>query len=76
MNIRCMWLVALLLVATGRLGLAQGTSTINGRVTDQSGAVVPGVTVTATRTATGVKRFTVTNSDGLYSIPALDSGSS
>jgi hypothetical protein len=39
---------------------------LKGSVTDPSGAVVPGVDVTATNTATGVKFNTKTQSDGEY----------
>src|SRR5579862_1639788 len=54
--------------------LAQGTSTLNGRVTDPSSGVIAGATVTATNKATGVPRTTQTNSDGLFSLPALPAG--
>jgi hypothetical protein len=47
---------------------------INGRVTDQSGAVLPGVTVTATQTETQFTRSTVTNEAGVYSLPNLPLG--
>ena len=40
---------------------AQATAQISGTVTDASGAVLPGVTVTATQTDTGFTRTTVTN---------------
>lgn len=64
--------MVLLLLFTFTVGLfAQSTGTINGRVTDTSGAVVPGTTITATNTATGVARTTTTISDGLYNITGL-----
>jgi hypothetical protein len=44
---------------------------IAGTVTDSSGAVVPGANITITNNATGIARNTVTNGDGLYSVPAL-----
>jgi len=53
---------------------AQSTATINGRVTDQAGGVMPGVTVTVTNTGTGIPRTTVTNEQGLYSVPQLAPG--
>src|SRR2546428_4360620 len=53
---------------------AQATATINGRIVDPGGAVLPGATVTITDAATGVARDTVTNGEGLYSVPALNSG--
>ncbi|HEX6738275.1 MAG TPA: TonB-dependent receptor [Vicinamibacteria bacterium] len=49
--------------------------TITGTVTDSTGAVVPGVTVTVTHTATGISASTVTNQQGLYTIPLLPPGS-
>ena len=39
---------------------------INGTVTDQSGAVVPGATVEATESSTGVSHKTITSSAGAY----------
>src|SRR5262245_46352906 len=65
-------IAAALLTATA--GFAQATSTFNGRVLDQGDAVLPGVTVTATNTSTGVARTTVTNADGQYSMPGLEPG--
>ena len=48
---------ALLLLLVGHLAYAQSaTGDIQGTVVDQSGAVLPGVTVTVTNTATGVQR--------------------
>ncbi len=48
---------------------AQATAQISGTVKDQSGAVLPGVEVTATQTDTGIKRSTVTNETGSYILP-------
>src|SRR5207249_5897525 len=46
----------------GSTGLwAQATAQISGAVRDQSGAVLPGVEVTATQTETGIARTAVTN---------------
>src|ERR1700687_300821 len=53
---------------------AQATGTINGRVVDQANAVLPGASVVVTNTSTGVARDTVTNAEGLYSVPALNPG--
>lgn len=47
---------------------------ISGRIVDQSGGVLPGVTVTATNAATGVSRTTVTSSSGDFSLPDLPLG--
>ncbi|HEY3706268.1 MAG TPA: TonB-dependent receptor [Terracidiphilus sp.] len=48
---------------------------INGAVTDQSGAVVPGAAVEAVDTATGVSHKTVTSSAGEYQFQDLALGS-
>src|SRR5207249_2936560 len=51
----------------GSTGLwAQATAQISGAVRDQSGAVLPGVEVTATQTETGIARTAVTNETGSY----------
>src|SRR5262245_35620902 len=44
------------------------TGTISGVIRDSTGAVLPGVTVTITSTATGVARSVLTNVDGRYLI--------
>src|SRR3954465_9152955 len=54
---------------------AQATAQISGTARDQSGAVLPGVEVTATHTDTGVARTTVTNETGSYVLPNLALGS-
>src|ERR1700742_3471814 len=48
------------------------TGSISGVITDPSGAVTPGVTVTVTSQSTSTKHTTVTDSKGFYSFPALD----
>src|SRR5712691_5768516 len=53
---------------------AQSTAQISGTVTDQSGAVLPGVEVTATQTDTGLTRSVVTNETGSYILPNLPIG--
>ena len=53
---------------------AQATAQISGAVQDQSGAVLPGVEITATQTATGVSRTTITNETGFYVLPNLPLG--
>jgi Carboxypeptidase regulatory-like domain/TonB-dependent Receptor Plug Domain len=52
----------------------RGSSTLLGRVTDPTGAVVAGATVTSAETRTGITRSVKTNDDGEYTIPALDVG--
>src|SRR5439155_17349940 len=59
-------LVALLACGFVSSAWAQATAQVSGTVKDQSGAVLPGVEVTATQTATGVKRTVLTNETGSY----------
>ena len=47
---------------------------LNGRVADTSGAVLPGTTVTLANVATNVASSTTTNSDGVYNIPYVAPG--
>src|SRR5215468_9042480 len=65
-----------LLAATVTCGnlWAQATAQISGTVRDQSGAVLPGVEVTATQTDTGIARSAVTNETGSYVLPNLPIG--
>lgn len=50
------------------------TGTIVGRVIDEGGGVLPGVTVTVTQQATGVASSSVTNASGEYIFPGLRVG--
>lgn len=47
---------------------------IEGTITDSSGGVLPGVTVTITNVNTGIDRSVVTNEKGLYRAPLLPLG--
>jgi hypothetical protein len=67
------------LVAAGSAAYAQGggassTGTIQGRVVDAQGAVLPGVTVTATSAALIQPQTTVTSETGNYRFPAVPPG--
>jgi outer membrane receptor protein involved in Fe transport len=68
---------ALALIAFPPSVLAQSQAAggqIEGTVTDQSGGVLPGVTVAIRNTATGVTRETTTDASGLYRAPLLPVG--
>ena len=72
-------LIALLLaVGTGWLcpapASAQATGTITGQVTDETGAVMPGVTIEVTNVATNQTRSAVSGDDGFYSVPLVQPG--
>jgi Carboxypeptidase regulatory-like domain len=51
-----------------------GRGAINGLVTDSSGAIIPGATVTATNAATGSKLTATTTAAGIYSFISLSPG--
>ena len=53
---------------------AQATAQMSGTVKDESGAVLPGVTVTVTQTDTGFTRAVVTGDAGTYAVPNLPIG--
>jgi hypothetical protein len=68
-------LVCLVVVLTAATVAAQqDAATITGEVTDPSGAVFPGATVTVTNVGTGIALTTVTNASGLYTLPGLRPG--
>lgn len=52
----------------------QGTAQISGRVTDEQGAVLPGVSITITNEATGVFREVTSSAEGTYSASQLVPG--
>ena len=64
----------LLLLYAGSLFAQAGGASLRGTVVDESGGALPGVTVTATNTATGFNRSVVTGSDGSYFFPSLPVG--
>jgi len=70
---RLLLLLTLLAVANGSLW-AQATAQIAGTVKDQSGAVLPGVEVTAAQTDTAVMRTAITNETGSYVLSNLPIG--
>jgi hypothetical protein len=71
---RSLSLMAMLALAAG-IGWSQDTrGTITGRVTDPSGAVVPGVSITVTNTAMGIRSSLKTNQDGYYQASLLNPG--
>jgi hypothetical protein len=83
MNMR-RWSIAalglLLALVTAGPAFAQGggassTGTIQGRITDAQGAVLPGVTVTATSPALLGQQTTVSSETGNYRFPAVPPGS-
>src|SRR5690242_12173649 len=69
------WLLGLLFVSTSlAFGQVTASSTLQGTVTDKTGAAVVGADVTVTSAATGVSRTVKTGSDGGYRVDPLAVG--
>jgi hypothetical protein len=64
-------LLALCVLMSAAVAMASTTGSITGIVTDASGAVVPGATVTATNEDTGVASVVQTDGAGFYNFPNL-----
>lgn len=75
---RCTLCLTLLLMAlaawTAPVTAQTQLGAIQGTITDQSGGVLPGVTVTVTNVETGLTRTTVSNETGVYRVQSLDPG--
>ncbi|HEY0565683.1 MAG TPA: carboxypeptidase-like regulatory domain-containing protein, partial [Terriglobales bacterium] len=63
-----------LLLFTPLLALGQSTGNIQGTVMDNSGAAIPGATVTIKNLGTSLTRTVTTDANGNYLVPALPSG--
>lgn len=71
------WMLPVLLLIGGRGAcLAQSTNSgdIRGVVTDSSGALIPGTTVTVLNVETGVSKDFIANQDGLYDTSSIVTG--
>src|SRR5436309_9733773 len=74
-----LWRVLLIVVLVPALAASSAfgqavTGTILGTVTDTTGAVIPGATVTLTHTATGRARTLTTDAAGEYTAPQMPTG--
>jgi len=68
---RSFWVFLILLVTSVARAQLAGTGAITGTVTDQTGAVIPGATVTATSNSTSVPTIRTTTGAGDYAITPL-----
>ncbi|HZT28724.1 MAG TPA: TonB-dependent receptor [Bryobacteraceae bacterium] len=69
------WALGVAFVLFVGLASAQvGSSTITGRITDSTGAVIPKVSVSIVQTGTNYQFSAVTNEDGIYRVPSLSPG--
>jgi hypothetical protein len=67
-------LVACFLISGLTLRAQEGRASINGTVTDQSGAFIDGATITAREASTGQSRSATSISNGTYGLPLLPVG--
>jgi len=67
--------IAMMIGGSAAAYAQSGTATLQGVVTDPSGAVVPNARIHITADLTGVARDVLSNSNGLYSAPDLSPGS-
>jgi hypothetical protein len=67
-------LAVILFMAATPLLAQQGTAEIGGKVTDESGAVLPGVAIVVTNEATGVFREVISSEAGAYFVSQLVPG--
>src|SRR6266705_3268589 len=67
-------ILALLALASGPVFGQEFSATMSGVVHDTNGGLVPGVSVTARHTESGLTRAVITNETGSYRIPALTVG--
>ncbi len=67
-------LVCLMVSVSARAQSQAANGAIEGTISDSSGGVLPGVTITVTNTGTGVERSAVTNEKGLFRVPLLPIG--
>ena len=71
---RIISMAALVCILSAGRALAQVNSSVGGLVHDPSKALIPGVTITATNTQTGVVSTTLSNESGAYNFPAIVPG--
>ena len=67
-------LLAGLMLTSGIAQAQQPVGHLQGRVFDESGGLLPGVTVVVTNTGTGAGRTVITNAQGFWSARALNPG--
>lgn len=75
LSIWCWVFVVLLAALPAFAQVDSTTATLKGTVTDPTGAVISGATVTATNPNTGITKVAKSAADGSYQIPALPPGS-
>src|SRR5262245_34978060 len=75
-RIKCLFLLCCVVAVAGSTTFGQAVSVgaFEGAITDPSGAVIAGATITATNKATSAERVATTDSSGYYRIAGLTPG--
>ncbi len=68
------WIFVVMMAGVPAIWAQGTTASISGTIVDETGAVVPGVTVTVTNPDTGISRTLMTDDVGRYRIPQLGPG--
>src|SRR5881296_2042946 len=68
-------IAALCLLSPIYIAAQTSNATLGGTVSDATGALIPGVTITATNTGTGIVTTVLTNEAGAYQFASLQTGS-
>ncbi len=66
--------IAVMLTVSALHAQVAGTGTIQGNVTDATGAFIPNATVTLVEASTQVKRVAQSDSSGAYNFPNIEIG--
>src|ERR1043165_6502816 len=64
----------LCLLLSGNVSAQTANATLGGTVSDATGALIPGVTITATNIATGIVTTVLSNESGAYQFASLQPG--
>ena len=74
MRVSCFVSVAMLSILMASPASGQTMAALQGRVSDSSGAALPGASVTARDVATGLTSVAAANAEGRYQLPAITAG--
>src|SRR6059036_335536 len=73
-NVLVSAVVFLVVVLSPHTFAQTSNATLGGTVSDASGALIPGVTITATNTGTGIVTTVLSNEAGAYQFASLQTG--